>query len=166
MSEPGRGPDGEVRLHSSWRGLVVAFMSPLLLLAVGSLAMGGGVNVVAALLVIAGGLLLVVSLFDYPLSSTLGEHGITRRTALRRHRLPWAEIDAITRARGTRFNRRPGPLAAACGRRRYLIVDRPEAATEYGAIAECLTRYDSRVALVAAAPRQETVPTWLYHRRK
>ena len=79
-------------LYSSWRGLVLAFVSPLMLLGVGVLALiGGGVGVVSIVLLVVGVGLLVVSLFDFPMYTTFAEDGLRRRTPLRTHTIEWDE---------------------------------------------------------------------------
>ena len=136
-----------------------------MLIGVGVLALiGGGVGVVSIVLLVFGVGLLVVSLFDFPMSTTLAEDCLRRRTPLRTQRIEWDEITAINRARGGRVSKRIGPLAAAVGRRRYLLVDRAESAMEYGQLQALLT--EVAVPFTAVTPNAETAPTWLYHEKR
>jgi len=159
-------PSESVRLYSSWRGLVLAFVSPVLLLGFGSAMFLGGTRWLVPAVFVAGGVALgLVTLFDYPIHTTIDGVGVTRRTPLRSHVLAWPAIERFSRARGGRLGRRPGPLAAVSRRRRYLLVDRAEGPDEYDALQRCLKAHDVVVGL-PVEPAPGTVPTWLYHRRR
>jgi hypothetical protein len=156
-----------VQLYTSWRGLLLAFASPTLLLVIAAFAISeSGIEPLSFILLVAGGGLLAVSLFDYPIVTTLDARGITRRTPLRSHRIPWQRVTAVNRARGAPLAKRIGPLTAAIGKRRYLLVDRPEGADEYEKIRMVLTDNDVDCPLTADAPAADTAPTWLYHRKR
>ena len=155
-----------VRLYSSWRGLLLAFFSPGALLLLGVLAMQrSGLRILPVILIVVGGGLLLVSLFDYPLHTTFDRDGVTRRTPLRAHRIPWLRVGAINRARGGRRGKRGGPLSAGVGRRKYLLVDRCEGAQEYEDLRSLLSQLEVHTPVIASAPAPETAPTWLYHRK-
>jgi hypothetical protein len=159
-----RKPADTLRLYSSWRGLLLAFLSPALILLVAALAIvGSGIHAISLILLIVGAALLIVSLFDFPIYSTFDADGIRRWTPLRVHTIPWAKVTAISRARGAR-RKRAGPLAAAVGGRRYLLVDRTEGRDEYEALRKLCE--DANTPLSAVAPDADVVPTWLYHRKR
>lgn len=58
----------------------------------------------------------------------------------------------------------PGGLVAACGRRRYLLVDRSEGAEEFDAVVDGLVAWAPGLAVHAARPPAGWPPTWLYRR--
>ena len=156
-----------VRLYSSWRGVVFAFLTPALLLGVAALAvLADGFSPVADVIIVLGVGMLAIGLLDFPLYTTLAPSGITRRTLLRAHSIPWTSIAALNRARGGRRKRRAGPLVAAIGRRRYLLVDQVESPDEYEAIRKLCDSDAIPVPLVAIEPAPGTPPTWLYHRKR
>jgi hypothetical protein len=163
-------PTDELRVYSTWRGRVVAFASPLALAALGLLAIAArGVHVLSFVLVVIGGFFLVVSLFDFPISTSFDSDGIVRRTVLRAHRLPWPKVTAITRAPGSRMKPRrargPGPLTATIGRRRYLLIDCTEGSDEYDALRARVYSVPGGPLMQAEPPGEGTAPTWMYHRR-
>lgn len=169
---PGRDPADPrpvlraVTLYSAWRGMLFAHVTPLVLVLIGALAIGdAGVNAISLGLVAAGVALEGASLFDYPIRSTFGLDGIERRCPLRRQMLPWSRISDLRRAPGPRFRRRaPGGLVAACGRRRYLLVDRAEGADEFDALVSGIAAWAPAVAVHAVRPPADSPPTWLYRR--
>jgi hypothetical protein len=96
---------------------------------------------------------------------------VQRRMILRRQRLPWTRITAISRGRPSLSARRrdlaPGPLVALVGRRRYLLVDQSESLHEYEDLLVVLRaagRHDDIEALLP--PADGRVPTWTYRRRR
>jgi hypothetical protein len=160
-------PAEPVRLYTSWRGLVLALASPAVLLVIAAFAISeSGIHPLSLILLLIGGGLLAVSLFDYPIVTVIDGNGITRRTPLRSHRITWDRVTAVNRARGAKLAKRIGPLTAAIGKRRYLLVDRPEGADEYEKIRKLLTDNDVDCPLSADAPAADTAPTWLYHRKR
>lgn len=163
-------------LHSSWRGLATAHAAPLMLLGVGALVSAEyGPDPVSLGLLVAGGVLAAVVLIDFPTSASIGPMGIERRCALRRQVIAWSAVGDIRRAPGPRFRRVgdgdgrrravPGGLVAACGRRRYLLVDRVEGAEEFDAVVAAVTSSAPDVPVHAARPPEGSPPTWLYRRR-
>lgn len=157
-----------VTLHSSWRGIATAFGSPLVVLLLGVLAVLEGGPGAFSLAVVGVGLVLgAVSLWDFPLAATLGPRGVVRRCALRRAAVRWERVEALRRAPGPRLRRSvPGPLAAAAGRRRWLLVDQAESEAEYDAVVRGLVVWAPGVRVEAARPPADTPPTWLYRRRR
>jgi hypothetical protein len=149
------------------RGIAFSFVSPLLLLGFAALGFSrGGWHVFPILIAIVGFGLLAVALFDFPIWASFDEHGVTRRTVLRKHRLSWERIDALERAAGGAVRRKhTGPLTAVIGRRRYLLVDQAESQPEYDAIVSVVHKAGS-IKLKAAAPPPETPPTWMYRKSK
>ena len=155
------------RIHSSWRGLVSAFVAPLMLVAIGGLTMAArGFHPIAAALLAAGIALELASLVDYPWSTSFDVAGVSRRCALRRHRLRWPEIRQITRASGSLLRRTPGGLAAARGRRRYLLCDQPESRDEFDGLVARIRSWSPATEIAAIRPPERTPPTWLYRRRR
>ncbi len=189
-----RPPVAAVTLFSAWRGMVLAHVTPLILLAIGTMAIvDAGANPISVSVVLAGVALAAVSLFDFPLRATLGPDGIERRCPLRRQVLPWSRITDLRRAPGPRLRRAaapppvegrtggpvqgrgsgahartrqiPGGLVAACGRRRYLLVDRVEGADEYDSVVSGVAAWAPGVDVHAVRPPADAPPTWLYRRR-
>ncbi len=170
--------DRPVVLHTSWRGRATAFIGPSVLLAWGVYGVvAGGIQLFNGLLMAVGGVLFVIVAFDYPMHSTIGADGVTRRCLLRTERLGWDRVRTIARpgARqrffgGTqdRLLARPeGPrgrsgLIAEVGRRPYLLVDRIESPAEHEAIERGLRHWAPGLALRATRPVDGTPPTWLY----
>jgi hypothetical protein len=160
-------PAEPLKLYSTWRGLITAFLTPLLLIGVAALAViGEGWHGVEYVLVALGAIFLLIALFDFPIYTTFDERGITRRTPLRAHRIAWTRVAAINRARGSRSKRRrAGPLAAAVGRRRYLLVDQTESTDEYEKLQRLCEESEVGVPVSALPPAADRPPTWLYHHR-
>ena len=161
----------EVRLYSTWRGRVLAFVSPLALMGLGVLAVvAEGMNAFSLVLVVVGGLLLLTTLFDFPIWTSFDHEGIVRRTVLRAHRLPWSRITTVARAPASRLKprnmRRAGPLVATIGRRRYLLLDCVEGPDEYDAVHAYASAADNGPLMQAEQPADGTAPTWLYHRKR
>jgi preprotein translocase subunit SecG len=123
-----------VTLHSSWRGIATTVGGGSTLLALGALGfVAGGVNVVPIVLVIAGVVFVLITLFDYPIRSTFTADGVERKAVLRRQRFAWAAAgrgwpDGLRRAtplpacRSTGVGRR-----VRCRRRRRRRGDRSAA---------------------------------------
>lgn len=162
----------EVTLHSSWWGISSGAISSTVLTGLGGWAVSSvGFQVVPTVLLVLGLVLGTVVLFDLPISARISAGGIERRPLLRRHRLGWESIRAVSRGRpAVRVkNRRldPGPLVAVVGRRRYMIVDQTESIEEYQriiALLDALGRHDD-VELLLPPPDQRP-PTWTYRRRR
>ncbi len=169
-------------LHTSWRGRFSSLLGPLILLTWG----GYGFSV-AGLQWFNGVLLLIgigfgaVVVFDYPLWSTIGPEGVTRRCLFRTERLAWTDVRTIARpgARQRFLGTKRGVetaeskhavgragLVAEVGRRPYLLVDRIESQVEHEAIEKGLRKWAPGLILRAGKPVEGTPPTWLYKRRK
>lgn len=155
-------------LHASWRGRAAAFGSPLMILALGLVGvLDDGASGVSLAIVAVGLALELVSLWDFPLDATFGPEGVVRRCVLRREVLAWGRIEALHRApRSWRHRASPGGLAAAAGRRRWLLVDRTEGEEEYDAVVAGMAVWAPEVTVPAARPPAGTPPTWLYRRRR
>lgn len=167
-----------VMLHTSWRGLLSAFLSPVLLLGYATLlltARGPGSIAVAALVLGLG--LGAVALLDYPHRTELGRDGVRRVCVLRTQLLRWSELVAIERAPGSARSalRRRGEdgqpkvvsgglVARGLGRRRYLLTDRLESQQEYDEVRRLLDRLDVATNLRAGRPTTDAPPTDLYRR--
>jgi hypothetical protein len=167
-----------VVLRSSIRGILNAFLSPAVLLALATwVLLTGRPSWFTWFVGLLGAVLAVISIVDFPLRTAFGPEGVTRLCAARRHHLDWSEVVAIERAMGPRsllptrqgerrsFTR-PGGLVARVGRRRYLLVDRVEGAAEYDALADAVKRWDDVVVVRASRPPADTPPTTLYRRTR
>lgn len=151
-------------------------VSPLILLSLGGLGLGsGGVNGVAVTLLVIGGGLGAITLLDYPRRVEFGPTGITRVCLLRRHDLPWSDVRALQRARGSLLSyvrlrnmgdaptapRVPsgGLVARGSSGRRWLLCDRIESQPEFDAIKRVCTEHGSHVVISAARPSATSPPT-------
>lgn len=169
--------DDEVVVHTSLRGLAAAAIAPTALIALGAAALQGGFRWLPASILVAGCVLAIGVLLDFPRHTRFTASGIVRRCALRAHHIPWADALAIERAPATTVDRvrslkqespHAGPsgglVARGPGRRRWLLTDRVESELEYDALAALLA--DNGTSLRAARPRMGTPPTDLYRRRR
>lgn len=178
MSSPlPTGPD--LRLHTSWRGILGAAISPFALLVLGGLALlDGGFRTFPALVFLGGIALLLGVMLDYPYAVSLRATGIIRHTALRSQTLPWEDVVALERTRPATTtvirnltDRRAEPqvsgglVARGRGRRRWLLTDRVESRTEHDRVRALLADLDEPVHLRATRPHAEAAPTYLYRRR-
>lgn len=168
-----------MRVHSSWHGIALAFLSPALLVGVGATALvGRSFHVVPALLVAGGVALGAVALLDFPTSTAFLPAGIERRALLRRERLAWSEVSELRRAGGSWLRRtpsspdgeprpgRPGGLVAVRRGRKYLLADQPESAQEYDTIVQRIRQWAPGVDVRATRPPDGLAPTWLYRPRR
>lgn len=160
-----------VTIHSSWRGLVSGGLGAVLVAALGVVAIIRSDGAVGPMVLLAVGVLLAaVVVLDLPVASEFDAQGVTRRALLRNHRLAWAEIDQLTRARPSvaRIRRlKPGGLVAKVGRRRYLLVDQCESIAEFDALQRVLG--DTVEALRfgdLVIPPADADPTWTYRRKR
>lgn len=178
------GPD-HIVLYPTWTGLLAVTGSPLLLLGLGSLALGGGASTLGWVLIGIGGLLGWVAGRDFPRHVVIGPEGIERRCLLRHHRLGFDEIEAIRRAPSRRrlrssggmgggFDARlpnaqdeptsaPSGLLAAGAGRRWMLTDQSESRAEFNHLAEVLVAVGGPV-LEAPPPSPGSAPTSLYRR--
>lgn len=167
----------EVVLHSTLRGLGSAAIAPTALLLFGGSALQGGFRVVPALVLAAGVVLAVISLYDMPRSSRFTAAGVTRVCVLREQHLPWEQVLTIERAPASTSDRlrslqdrdrgtvaSGGLVACSQGRKRFLLTDRAESNQEYQRLAALLDH--TPAALLAAPPPDGTPPTDLYRRRR
>lgn len=162
--------DDALSLHSAWFGIIANLGGALIVLAAGVLAVAGvGVKIVPSVVLAVGALLVIGVAFDYPVSSNFSVRGIERRPLLRRQLIPWDRIEGISRARpALRASMRgfaPGGLVAVVGRRRYLLVDRPESGSEHDRLVALIASWDLDLPL-GSRPSDELPPTWLYRRAR
>ncbi|MGA1034316.1 MAG: hypothetical protein ACO3VI_03290 [Ilumatobacteraceae bacterium] len=169
MVDSGRDRGG-ITLHSSWWGIVSGVISSSVLCALGAWAVASvGFKAVPTVILILGVALAVVVFFDLPLASRIDEIGVERRALLRRHRLGWERVRAVSRGRPAVSIRKrsldPGPLVAVVGRRRYMVIDQTESLEEYQRIIEILRGLgrDDDAELLLPPPEQRP-PTWTYRR--
>ena len=157
-----------MRLHSSWRGIVGGLFGGGALSGFGLWAVVATRAAPVPVIVLALGVfVLAVMVADFPLSAEIGRDGVTRRTMLRAHHLPWERIRMLSRGRPSVWVRSltPGPLVAVVGRRRYLLVDQVESRAEYDDVVDLLRSIDRRVDADELLPPPEgTTPTWVYRR--
>lgn len=161
-----------VVLHSSWSGIVLSALGAVLLTVVAILlALGDAIGwIIVVLAVAAVGAWLVV-LFDMPVASAFSASGVTRRTMLRRHHLPWDRISRLSRHRSgflrTRLDQTGGGLVAVAGSRRYALVDRMESAIEFDELVRILGERAEWLGIGSVArPPDGRSPTWMYRTKK
>lgn len=172
VGEPAPVPT-EITLHSSWRGLVASSIGAgvILLAGVAGVLLGGW-RFFPTLVLALGLFLSAVVLFDYPVATRFTAEGFERRMPLRHQRFGWDRVRQLTRARpGVTANLRGlehGGLAAAVGRRRYLLVDQPESPEEFDVVYALVG--DERAHDMGLhnrlRPHDGTNPTWIYRRSK
>jgi hypothetical protein len=172
-----------ITIYSSWGGLISAAFTPLVLLLLGGYTVDRvGTRPLPIVVTVAGAILALVVLLDYPRRSQFSASGVERICLLRRHLIPWDRISAIQRTRPERPPRRlrpstvnadwtPGPrglggLVAAVGRRRYLLVNQVEGPGEYDELVAALKNWSVPTPLRAARPPESAPPSYLYRRRK
>lgn len=173
------GPDdpaeASVTVHSSWRGIVGGFFGA------GVIALGGTIGVAAVgfrpfpvIVCAIGWALVAVMAFDFPVASTFSASGVRRRMVARRQWFAWREGDQLSRTApkivwGER-RLEHGGLTLVRGRRRYLLVDRPESAAEFDAVVLVLEADGAAGAGLGASylprPSESLPPSWLYRRAR
>lgn len=177
--------DPTLVLHSSWRGILGAFSSVILLAALSAVAWGGGATVISVGLTVVAVVVLAIVVLDYPIATEFGPVGVVRRCLLRRQRLAWTAIDALSRtadratlepgppaSSGSRarprgsLGGRPAGLVAVVGRRRYLLVNQSESRDECETLRRLLGDWDVPTRWRAGLPTEAQPPTWLYRRRR
>jgi hypothetical protein len=149
----------------------MAAASPLLVLSFGGVGVGGaGLRAWPLGILVIGGLLLGVVLYDYPMWVVFTPAGIERRCLLRTERIRWERVAGLVRpAYKGRFRslvRTSTGLAAEVGRRRYLLTDRMESRAEYEALLRALGAWSRGTPVEASMPPDDWPPTWLYKRRR
>lgn len=163
--------DGSVTLHSSWRGVIAsAAGSAVVLLAGIFVVAGAGWRLIPIATLLFGIVFMAIVLLDYPIASSFDDEGVTRRMALRRHRLSWDRVEKLSRTRPglvSGFRKLAyGGLVAVVGRRRYLLTDRCESLEEYEAVQHVLGDCANDVMATTPEPPAGMVPTWWYRRPK
>jgi hypothetical protein len=178
--EPAAAPPEPVVVHTSFRGLGGAVVTPLVLMTVGvAVIVVGGLQPVAVGLALLGATLALVTLLDYPRHAVFDHRGVTRACVARRHHLPWTRIVAIERTRPTttasvrnlvdkdgQAQVSGGLVARGSGRKRWLLTDRIESNLEYDRLRSLLERLDIPTQLRAARPHDGITPTDLYRPRR
>ncbi len=164
-----------VTVHSSWRGIIGGFVGA------GVIALGGSYGVAVAgartfpvIVAVVGWILFLVMATDFPLASTFSTTGVERRMLLRRQSFRWRPTDRLSRTapRIVLAERRleHGGLTLVRGRRRYLLVDRPESGTEYDAVVATVEVDGGPGAELGASylprPSDSIPPSWIYRRSK
>ena len=165
-------PATSITIHSSWRGIILSLVGSLIVIGLGllGLAAAGEVRVIPVLFLVFGTLFLLVALFDYPVATRFDAHGVHRRSILRLHTIPWDRVRGLTRTRpGIMRNLRgltAGGLAAAVGKRRYLLVDQPESEEEFNALEQVIEAIGAPVPFDGVVRPGQNAPTWMYRRAK
>jgi hypothetical protein len=176
-----------VIIYSSWRGILSAAGSPLLLVLLGGGALwsAGEVRPLPLLLTILGLALGAIAAIDFPRRSHFHRRGITRVCLLRAQLLPWERIVAIERTapsaagrlRAIRAGRtagggtpRPGPasgglVARGNGRTRWLLTDRVEGALEHDRLRRLVKAVAVETPMRAQRPPDDAAPSDLYRTR-
>lgn len=166
----------ELTVYSTRRGIAMAVLSPLFLVALGGYGVGDvGFRFLPAAVLVVGALLLSITLFDYPRRCRFTPGGIVRVCFLRSQLLDWEEVHAVERsqagfvARRSRFLRRnPGEpdsplpsagLVARVGGRRYLLTNRLESLREWEELRTLMEEHANHAFLGAAQPPLTTPPT-------
>jgi hypothetical protein len=171
-------PDTVV-VHTSLRGLLAAFTTPLLLVGLGALGWSGiGPRPVPLGFLGLGLTLGAVVLLDHPSRVVFDRRGVHRICPLRRHTLPWERLAAIERPRPSgvatlrNLRERPdepivsgGLLARSTGRRRWFLTDQLESRDEYDRLRELVRSVPAPVRLRAPRPHEGVAPTGLYRSR-
>jgi hypothetical protein len=164
--------DDSITLHSSWRGVVGGTLMSFFLAFGGLLgALGSDFNAVPVVLMVIGLVLVGVMLLDFPVSSRFTAVGVQRRMMIRRQNFEWSHKTRLSRSRPSVVKMTQhlehGGLALVKGRRRYLLVDRPESATEFDVMRKII---DSGTVDVGQdfllRPGDKVAPTWLYRRSR
>ena len=167
-------------LHTSWRGLLAAAITPVAFVGFGSLAIsGGGVRGVPIAVVVIGVVLAVGVAYDFPSRTRFDGSGLTRVCLIRHHHVPWEQVAAIERTRPNssttmrnltidRDDRQVsgGLIARGRGRRRWLLTDQVESRMEHDRLAALIRDLDAPVGLRATRPHDGVAPTNLYRRRR
>jgi hypothetical protein len=168
-----------VVVHASLRGLLAAFVTPVLLVALGAMGWASiGARPVPLTFLLVGAALGAVVLFDYPSRVEFDRNGVHRVCPLRRQSLPWERVRSFERPRPSsmatlrNLRERPdeplvsgGLIARSQGRRRWLLTDRVESREEYDRLRDLLIRLGSPARLRAPRPHDGIPPTSLYRHR-
>lgn len=159
-------------LHSTWIGIVRSYAGGLIFLgfAVGLLATNG-LNLITGGFLVLALVFVAVVLFDIPFATEFRRDGVTRRTALRHHVIPWERVKRIRRLRvgvvRTRRDGRGGGFVADVEGRNYVLVDTMECTVEFDDLRRLLGEQGDALGLsLDLRPPDECNPTWLYRRSK
>lgn len=164
-----------VTIHSSWRGIVGGFVGACVIAIGGTAGVASvGLRTLPTIIAVVGWCLLLVMAVDFPLASTFSADAVERRMLLRRQRLAWQPDDLLTRTapRIVWADRRleHGGLTLVRGRRRYLLVDRPESGSEYDAMVATVEVGGTPGAKLGTSylprPADSIPPSWIYRRSK
>jgi hypothetical protein len=164
-----------VTIHSSWRGIAGGFLGASVIALGGSYGLASiGPRPLPVAIAAVGWCLFAVMAADFPLASTFSATGVERRMLLRRQLLSWRSDDRLSRTapRIIWADRRleHGGLTLVRGRRRYLLVDRPESGFEFDALIETVEIDGAPGADLGVSslprPADSVPPTWLYRRSK
>jgi hypothetical protein len=167
----GEAPDSIV-LHSSWSGIVMAFAGAVIMIGVTILALiadgfGWVSGVIGALTLV----LVLVVVFDLPISSKFDGERVVRHSLGRHQSLSWDDITRVRRMRvgvlRSRKDARGGGLIAVVGRRNYTLVDIMESPQEYDTLIRILGERADAIGLNhELRPPEGRSPTWIYRRDK
>lgn len=167
----GDAPDSIV-LHSSWTGIVMGFAGAAVMIGVTVLAyVADGFGWVSGVIGVLTVALVLVVVFDLPISAEFDDDGVVRRSVGRHHRLRWDDVSRLRRMRvgvlRGRKDARGGGLIAVIGRRNYTLVDTMEGPREYERLVEILGERADAIGLNdALRPPDGRSPTWIYRRDK
>ncbi len=177
--------DPRVVLHSTLLGTVTALLSPILLVALGAIAMNAvGVRPIPLLFVAVGVTTGAISLTTFPRRTIISSDGLTRVCWGRRQHLDWRDVRVVTRAPKNRRHAKQdlrartrgepvestaigasGLLAKGHGRRTWILTDQAESQLEYDAVAAILDLVPN-TSLRARRPPADSTPTDLYRRSR
>lgn len=171
-----------VTIYSTIRGLALAVVGPALILGFGAYGVATvGFHWLPSTALIAGLVLLGITLLDYPRHCVFDEEGIRRVSFLRTQSLAWDDVNAIERAQDTsrrwripfagastdepKAPSKKAGLAARLGKRKYLLSNVVESLKEYDELSILLKSAAPHVYFGAEQPALDTVPTDLYRRK-
>ena len=159
-----------VTLHSTWFGIVMAYLGALLFVVftVGLLAASGPGWISIGLFVLSV-LFAAVALFDLPVAAEFRRDGVVRRTALRHQFVAWDRVTRLRRLRvgvlRTRKDARGGGLVAKVKGRNSVLVDTMESAVEFEELQRVLGEQGDALGLNdELRPPDGRSPTWLYRK--
>jgi len=159
-----------ITLHSSWRGIGLAYGGAATLMVLVLVAVVGEASTVVSIGVgLAAVSAMLVVLLDLPIATTFTAEGVLRRAVLRKHRISWDRIRRVSRFRKGLLSfvgGGPGGLVAEVGLARQLLVDVCESQVEFDEIRRILGT-ERAIALGftdETRPPDGTKPTWLHRR--
>lgn len=167
----GDAPDSIV-LHSSWSGIVMAYAGAVVMIGITVLAVvADGIGWVSVVIGVLTLVLVLVVVFDLPISSEFDDEGVVRRSLGRHQSLSWDDITRLRRMRvgvlRSRKDARGGGLIAVIGRRNYTLVDIMEGPREFETLVQILGERADAIGLnEGLRPPEGRSPTWIYRRDK